>query len=140
AVLLACVCAAGLFDFAVYRLLKVETWSLLRAVFLVATLALTGGVAYRLLWRPLALRTDDLSLALRVEQQYPVLNDALASTVQFLQQKEGTPGVSPVLKREAVQRAMRLAQGCDFNKAVDTRGAGQASLVLLGALAVGVLF
>src|ERR671916_379323 len=63
---------------------------------------------------PLRQRTDDLALALRVEREYPVLNDALASTVQFLRQPEDSPAAgSPSLRREAIQRALRLAQGCD---------------------------
>jgi hypothetical protein len=140
AVLLVCVCVAGLFDFGVYRVLKVETWSLLRAAFLVGTLILTGGVAYWFLWRPLSLRTDDLSLALRVEQQYPVLNDALASTVQFLeQQAQGKTAVSPALQKEAVQRALRLAQGCDFHKAIDARGLVWSVVSLMLAVLLGLV-
>jgi hypothetical protein len=140
AVLLGSLAVACLLDQSVYLRSNRDLPSLIRALFLVGIIGGTGYVAYRFLLRPLRARTDDLSLALRVEEQYPVLNDSLASTVEFLQQTGGTPGVSSVLKREAVQRAMRLAQGCDFNKAVDTRGAGQASLALLGALALGLLF
>src|SRR5207245_1739475 len=75
---------------------------------------------------------DDLALALRVEEEYPVLNDALASTVQFLQEpaKEETSG-SPSLQREAVRRAMRLAENCDFNKVIDRRGLGVVALSVL---------
>src|SRR5262249_20175177 len=80
---------------------------------------------------------DDLSLALRVEKEYPILNDSLASTVQFLEQTSSTaPGVSATLQREAVGRALRLAQGCDFNKAVDSRGTAPAFLTLLVVSAV----
>src|SRR5207237_5929121 len=46
--------------------------------------------------------------------------------------------VSPTLKREAVQRAMRLMQGCDFNKAVDTRGLNRSLGALAGALVVAL--
>ncbi len=140
AVLVGSLAVACLIDQAVYVRNNRDLPGLIRALFLVGILGGTGYVTYRFLLKPMRSRTDDLSLALRVEDEYPVLNDSLASTVQFLQQKEGTPGVSPVLKREAVQRAMRLAQGCDFNKAVDTRGAGRASMALVGALAVAALF
>src|SRR3989442_1257546 len=82
AALLAGLFLTGLVDTLIYRVLGVESWSLLRAGLLVATLAVTGAACYLLLLRPLTRRTDDLSLALRVEEHYPILNDALASTVQ----------------------------------------------------------
>jgi hypothetical protein len=101
-----------------------------RALLLVSLLAGAGAVAYRFLIAPLKSKLDDLSLALQVEDKYPVLNDALASTVQFLQQPDDDS--SPTLKREAVARALRLAQGCDFNVLVDRRG---LRWVLLAAVA-----
>ncbi len=132
---------ACLIDQFVHVRLHGDLPALIRAVFLVATLGGTAFVAYRFLLRPMWARTDDLSLALRVEQEYPILNDALASTVQFLEQAGPSPGVSATLQREAVGRALRLAQGCDFNKAVDTRGVGPAFLALVaaGALVVPLL-
>src|SRR5437867_73037 len=60
--------------------------SLVRALVLVGTLAVGGWAAYRYLLRPLWASTDDLSLALRVETCYPILNDSFASAVQFLEQ------------------------------------------------------
>jgi hypothetical protein len=139
-ILLAGLLVGGLFDFILYYWVRIETFSLLRAAFLVGTLALTTAVAYLLLIRPLAARTDDLSLALRVEEQYPILNDSLASTVQFLDQAtpEGQTGTSPSLRKEAVQRALRLAQGCDFGKAVNPRGLGLAVCALVAVIAVGL--
>ena len=74
--------AAGFLDWA-WRLP-----SLVRAVVLVGTLSGLGVVAYRMLLGPLLARVDDLTLALRIEERYPSLNDALASTVQFLEQAE----------------------------------------------------
>src|SRR5689334_19857942 len=50
-----------------------------RALLLTGTLGAAGYVAYRHLLRPLASRADDLTLALRIEEHYPGLNDALAS-------------------------------------------------------------
>jgi hypothetical protein len=136
AILLTGVLVGGLFDHLVYQVLKVETLSLIRAAFLVATLTGSSVVAYLLLFRPLSARTDDLSLALRVEEQYPILNDSLASTVQFLEQTapESQSGTSPSLRKEAVQRALRLAQGCDFAKAVNPRGLSLSVLALLAVV------
>src|SRR6516225_8732265 len=79
--------------------------SLVRAIILVVTVSGAVYAAIRYLVGPLAARADDLTLALKVEEHYPELNDALASTVQFLQQnKESEIHDSTSLRREAVQR------------------------------------
>jgi hypothetical protein len=112
--------------------------TLVRALVLVGILVGAGLVAYRTLFAPLRMSADDLALALRIEDKYPLLNDSLASTVEFLQQAPETRIGSAVLRREAVVRAMRLAQGCDFNQIVKTRGlrvASMAAMCLLAAVA-----
>ena len=115
-VLLATSLVAGLLDWG---------WhlpELVRAVVLVGTL--TGGIyiAYRYLLRPLSAPSDDLSLALRVEEEYPALNDSLASTVQFLERGAASESSSASLEREAIKRALGRAAGCDFGKVVNKRG------------------
>ncbi len=95
---------------------------LVRAVVLVGTMVGGVVVAYRFLFRPLSAPSDDLSLALRVEEEYPSLNDALASTVQFLERGTRAESSSAVLEREAVKRALGRAAGCDFGKVIDKRG------------------
>lgn len=115
-VLLATAVVAGLLDW------RWHLPALVRAVVLIGSLA--GGiiVAYRYLFRPLSAPSDDLSLALRVEEEYPSLNDALASTVQFLERGSRADSSSAVLVREAVKRALGRAAGCDFGKVVNKRG------------------
>ncbi|MHB1422361.1 MAG: hypothetical protein ACYC3I_04025 [Gemmataceae bacterium] len=115
-VVLAAAVVAGLLDW------RWHLPALVRAFVLVGTLA--GGVlvAYRYLFRPLNAPSDDLSLALRVEEEYPALNDALASTVQFLQRGARAESSSAVLEREAVKRALGQVSGCDFGKVVNKRG------------------
>jgi hypothetical protein len=115
-VLLATAVVAGLLDW------RWHLPALVRTVVLVGTLV--GGivVAYRYLFRPLSVPSDDLSLALRIEEEYPSLNDALASTVQFLERGTRAESSSAVLEREAVKRALGRAAGCDFGKVVDKRG------------------
>jgi len=78
---------------------------LIRAIVLVGTLSAAGYIALRHLFMPLAERSDDLTLALRIEDCYPSLNDALASTVQFLGQGSSASS-SPALEREAVSRTL----------------------------------
>jgi hypothetical protein len=111
-----------------------------RAVFLVAALAGAAVVAVRYLLRPLSARSDDLALALRVEERYPSLNDALASTVQFLNQPGENNNDSASMRREAVRRALGLMHGLDFNRVVDARGLLSASLAVTGTCALALLF
>ncbi|HYT95186.1 MAG TPA: hypothetical protein VEL76_41095, partial [Gemmataceae bacterium] len=84
AVLLGSLALACLIDQAVHVRFHRDLPGMIRALFLVGILGGTAYVTYRFLWRPMAARTDDLSLALRVEEQYPILNDSLASTIEFL--------------------------------------------------------
>lgn len=130
-VVLAATIMAGLLDW------QLHLPSLARGVLLVSMLAAAGYVALRYLITPLAVRADNLSLALRVEECYPELNDALASTVQFLEQtaEERTATGSPTLRREAAKQAMKQAEKCDFRKAVNTRGLGWG---LLGFAVVAI--
>jgi hypothetical protein len=126
AILVGCAAMGGFIDY------SVQLPSLVRACLLVSILAGAGLVAAYYLIQPLWGKTDDLSLALRVEAHYPALNDSLASTVQFLERPaEAQVSDSPALRREAVQQAMRQAQGCDFKKAVNSRGLSPALLIFL---------
>ncbi len=129
---------AGLLDWTVHLP------ALVRALALVGTLAAGGIIAYRYLLQPLAGRTDDLTLALRVEDRFPSLNDSLASTVQFLEQAEtgkvGPGGAeSASLRREAVRRALGKAEGFDFRRVVDARGVRIAGLAGFVAAALAVV-
>src|SRR5437879_13378445 len=93
---------------------RIHLPALVRALALVGLLGSAGYVLYRYLLRPLGEKADDLTLALRIEEQYPGLNDGLASSIEFLQEA-GKPGVdSPALRREAVHHALPRARGCDL--------------------------
>ena len=115
---------------------------LVRAVFLAVALAAAAIIAIRYLFKPLTARSDDLALALRVEERYPTLNDALASTVQFLNQPSDADHESASLRREAVRRTMRLLTGLDFNRVVDSRGllGATLSMAAVGAIALLLLW
>src|SRR5260370_29374349 len=137
-ILLLAAVATGLIDWRIPGHLP----SLVRAILLVGTLALGGSVTYRYLLRPLWANADDLSLALRVESRYPALNDSLASAVQFLEQPADLERASsPSLRREAVERALNLVEGLDFNPVIDSRGVGTAglSLAVVTALALALI-
>ena len=78
----------------------------MRGVILTGLLTGAGIIVYRMLVKPLSEPTDDLSLALRVEERFPSLNDALASTMQFLERGDagGPQGESQSLRRETVRQ------------------------------------
>ena len=101
---------------------------LVRAFALVGLLGGAGLLIRRLLWRPLSEPADDLSLALRVEERYPALEDALASTVQFLNRSDAPEGESASMRREAVRRTLGKLGGLDFKRVVDSRGLVPAAL------------
>jgi hypothetical protein len=116
---------------------RVDLPGLVRAVVLVSLLAGAGVILYRFLLRPLRVPTDDLSLALRIEDRYPLLNDGLASTVQFLDQGGGT-GDSPGMRKEAIRRTMGKIAGLDFGKVIDGRGTRPAVVAALVALGLAI--
>jgi hypothetical protein len=113
---------------------------LVRALFLIGTLVTAGLVTLRYLLQPLSDRTDDLTLALRIEERFPGFNDSLASTVEFLEHsKSAAAGDSSSLRNEAIQRTLGRAQGLDFTRVVDRRGLRTAVLTALVALATGAV-
>jgi len=121
--------AAGLFALVVGAALVacLADWqahlpSALRALALVGTLAAAGYVGVRFVIVPLARRSDNLSLALRIEEVYPELNDLLGSSVQFLEQPAEELQGSKSLRQRAVEQAEKRAENCDFNNIVDRRG------------------
>lgn len=114
---------------------------LVRAVCLVGLLVGSGILAYRYLIKPFARPCDDLSLALRVEEEYPELNDSLASTVQFLTQspeEQARLGGSEALRQKTMKETIEKAAAFDFSRILDRRaaalfGAGAfCALVLVG--------
>jgi len=130
ALLLGAGLAAGLLDWAR------ELPNLVRAFLLATILIGAAYLAYRLLLQPLFAPRDDLSLALRVEGEFPQLNDCLASTVQFLRQSADTPNVgSQAMRDRAVAQATQQSEGCDFGRILDRRGAfiAFAAFLLSGA-------
>jgi len=114
--------------------------TLLRGAFLVGLLVGTVAVAYRFVIVPFASPCDDLNLALRIEEAHPQLNDALATTVQFLQQtkeEQERLGGSPAMRERTVQDTIARAAGCDFGKVLDWRGTTIFGVAALGVLLVG---
>src|SRR5207245_2231355 len=102
---------------------------LTRAGALVGLLVACGIVTFRLLIRPLRRRLDDLDLALRVEAHYPNLNDALASTVEFLDPSSDGSGVSAAQRpkaRRALKGVCPTRRGCSCGWTAPNRSNGRA--------------
>src|SRR5438128_769456 len=77
-----------------------------RAAALVGLLVGAAAIVYRYLVRPFGKPCDNLNLALRIEEEFPELNDALASTVQFLnmtKEEQARLGASESMRARTVQ-------------------------------------
>ena len=107
--LIGCVLLVGALDF------SLQLPALVRALALVGILVGSAWIIARWLLQPLTTPVDNFHLALRLEEHYPELNDALASAIQFMEQPwEDEETSSPLLRRVTVRRAVRLAEECDF--------------------------
>src|SRR5262245_31461430 len=111
---------------------------MVRAIGLAGILGLAGYVLIRWLIEPFRQPADNLRLALRMEEKNPELNDVLASAVQFLEQPEGDDSSSPLLRRVAIKRAMRLADECNFNQLISLRGLFFSGVLLGLAAAIAI--
>lgn len=118
-----------------------------RALALVALLVVGGVLWVRGVARPLRTRTDPLSVAIHLENQFPAFNDALASAVEFLgPPAEGEdeprpkvrPGVSNRLTATAVRLAERKAGRLPLERIVPSGRCWTAASACLGILAVAV--
>ncbi len=117
--------------------------ALVRALALVVLLAAAGVVWIRGIARSLALRTDSLSVALELEDQFATLNDSLASAVSFLEpvegeQTSGPPGTSNRLQASAVRVAERKAGRLPLDRIVPTAHCWRAAWICFAVLAVSV--
>lgn len=107
----------------------------IRAAALCGLLAGTGFLIYQLLVYPLGRRSDNLSLALRIEDQHPELNDALASTIQFLENPNSPLAGDPALRERAIAKATHQASSFDFHAILDYRFLGITAAALLVTVA-----
>ncbi len=112
---------------------------LVRAVGLVTTLV-AGGCAGLRVVTALRLPADPMSVALELENRFPRLNDALASSVAFLADRSESDdrGVSRRLRGAAVRRAERLAERLDFSELVPTGRCWRAFWLAMTAFAVAI--
>jgi hypothetical protein len=112
--------------------------TLVRATALVGLLVGAAGIVYRYLVRPFGKPCDNLNLALRIEEEHPELNDALASTVQFMnmtKEEQTRLGASESMRAATVADMLERASKYDFGSILDRRAGilfGVAALCALG--------
>jgi hypothetical protein len=119
--------AIGLIDHAIHLP------ALVRATALVGSLV-AGVFAVRRTLRELRTLNDDVALALRVEDHFPGLNDALATTIEL----ELNPGGSGELREATRRLAVREAEDCDFRDLLDRRLWRRTIAALLVAVGVAL--
>jgi hypothetical protein len=108
--------------------------ALVRGFLLTGLLTCAGIIAYRSIFQPLLATADDFGLAFQIESRFPELNDSLASAVQFLKDDKAAASSSASMRRQAIVRALQLAENLDFSVLIDRRGARMAGAVLAGAI------
>ena len=111
-----------------------------RGVRVILSLAALGAAAwalYRFGQTVRGARFRDLDVALKIERRFPQLQDRLASTVQFLHEREDDPlAGSAALRRALIGQTAGEIDGLDLSQALEPSPARRA---LTTAAAVGAL-
>lgn len=106
----------------------------LRVLEFLATTVVIGWAARKFILRPFLANFDDLSLALRIEERWPGLQDRLASAVEFLEQansRKSSDNASPELRQHVINQAFAEVASINFAEAIEPRPVRQ-SLKFLG--------
>jgi len=106
-----------------------------RIVMLVLSVAIVASVAYRKLWKPLSTSATDDALALRIEQQNPVLHERLISALQLARLKEPPPGASPQMTDAVIQQGIAAARELDVRSLLDRKRLMWNGVLLAAAVA-----
>jgi hypothetical protein len=127
--------ACGLLDFT----LRLQDHGV-RAIVSAIWVACLGWSTWRFLGRGLTSRLGDVDLALKVEKALPALRDRLASSLEFLREREDDPlAGSPELRRQVIVQTTTDASSLDFSKLLRARPVRRAAwacgAVLLAAAA-----
>ncbi|MFM7319266.1 MAG: DUF4175 family protein, partial [bacterium] len=98
-----------------------------------------GWALRKFVLRPLLISFNDLSLALRIEERWPGLQDRLASAIEFLEMPKSAvsaDNASPELRQHVINQAFAEVQSINFAEAIDPKPARE-SLKYLG-IALGL--
>lgn len=96
-------------------------------------------VGYRRLLVPLWARIGDRDLALRLEARFPEFKDALASTVQFLEEQHDPRLGSPALQRRAIEQTLSRADLVDFDDVLQVRPVKRIAVIAAVVCSVSAL-
>jgi hypothetical protein len=107
-----------------------------RIVMLALAVGAAGVLAYRRLWKPLAMQPTDDALVLQVEEQHPDLRESLISAVQFSRQAEHAEGVSLAMVRATVDLGVQAAERVEFGQVLHRQRFLINSLLLAAAVLV----
>lgn len=110
-----------------------------RCLFAVAILVAAGWIAFHELARPLLKSRSDVALALDVEQRFPQLRDALASSAAFTAGGLDPSAGSPALQRSTIAEAERRLAGLRLESIVPTKEARSIASVAIGVCGLVVL-
>ncbi|QDT56833.1 hypothetical protein Pan44_48930 [Caulifigura coniformis] len=109
-----------------------------RAVMLVLSLGALATVAYRRLWRPLTRSASDEALALRIEEQNPVLHERLISALQLAKLKSPPAGASPQMTNAVIEQGVAAARQLNLASLLDRkRLAWNGALLAVAVAALG---
>ncbi|MFM7149762.1 MAG: hypothetical protein ACKO23_07960, partial [Gemmataceae bacterium] len=114
---LASLLLVGLFDYLTHFP------DIIRASTLFTLLVGLGAILFKQFIKPVSKPSDDLSLALKVEEKFPLLNDSLASTIEFLNRSEMNSD-SIEMRQETIRRTLKKVEGLPFSKVIETQKLG----------------
>ncbi len=107
-----------------------------------AVLGVLGWTTHRYAYPALARSLGDVQIARRIERDYPVLTDRLASTLLFLKQPElDVQAGSAALRRAVILETTSEAAPLDFSRAIERRPAHRALFAagLVGLIAATIV-
>ncbi len=111
-----------------------------RAILSLAVLGVMAWAAKRFLYRALWTRWRDVQIALSVERRFPGFDDRLASTIEFLEQRDDDPLAGSAAMRQAVIRqATAQLDQLDLRDVIDRRPAVRAAVVAGGMVLIAGL-
>lgn len=113
-----------------------------RVILSLAACGAAGWAVYRFSQVLRGARFRDLDVALKIERRFPQLQDRLASTVQFLHEREDDPlAGSAALRRALIGQTAGEIEGLDLAQALEPAPARRAlaAAAAIGALALAVV-
>lgn len=115
--------------------------ALLRMLLAGGIVVCCGGVIWAALVRPLQVRLSPVELALRIEARHPVFREALASSVDFVQQNTDARVGSPALQQAVIRDTISRLEQVAIDDVVDSRPVGKiVTLAVCLCVLAGVLF